>query len=258
MKNFSLLYFLIFISALLAGYMISTQFSDQGFEAASAMGRIFTDNSANPMRSMENGQRSILLLGTSALNNAHPRLESAWLVSYFPSDTIIRLLPIFPSGKQVFSDLESALSQSFSLQESKRTFTLGQEFISVLEEHNYWWSGYIIFDEHALLRMADAMGGIDLQGSALSGEMLLAQYHAALSRPMEAYQVNMSLLRSTCRTVAQASGRDSLSQLASLYPDHLATDLDLNQLQAEWQSLYFANQDLTCRFPLQDISFQIH
>jgi hypothetical protein len=256
MKYFTLFYFIIFIIALLIGYTISTQFAPQGLDSLSpSLGITFT--SGDFMKTMANGQRSILLIGTSDMNATHPRLVSAWLVTYFPSDTIVRLLSIIPSSKQGVSDLESQLSQSFSIEKNKGTFTLGQEFISVLEEHNYWWSGYIIYDEQALVKTIDAMGGIFLQGKTMLGEQVLVEYHTALSHPTKAYQINMSVLQSACRRISALSGNLNLSQLVALYPDHFSTDLDLSQIQADWKGLSNSKQVPTCRFPMQEISLQI-
>jgi anionic cell wall polymer biosynthesis LytR-Cps2A-Psr (LCP) family protein len=257
MKHFSLLYFIIFICTLLVGYSISNQFALQGPNSAAPSPRIITISGEHTIKTMPNGQRSILLIGTSNMHSTNPSLESAWLVTYFPSDTLVRLLPIHPSGKQVVSDFESLLSQSFSIEKINGTFTLGQEFITVLEKHNYWWSGYIIFDDQALLKIVDAVDGIDMQGQILMGEQFLAEYHNTLNLPLEAYELSVSVLQSTCRKISALSGYNNLSQLASLIPDHLSTDMDLSQILADWQSLSDSNQSPTCRFPLQDVSLQV-
>ncbi|GEM_PF-1498384 len=257
MKPFTLFYFIVFVCALLVGYTISTQFTLQGPDSPSVSEHLITISNDKTMKSMANGQRSILLIGVSDLNVPHPRLESAWLVSYFPFDSAVHLLPIVPSGKQVISDFENLLSQSFIINQTNGAFSLGQEFITILEKNNYWWSGYLIFDEHAMVKTVEAIGGIAYQGKILAGEQVLAEYHRALGQPLEAYKFNLSILQSTCRIFSTLSAHQELSELAMLYPNHLLTDLDLSLLQSDWQSLFTSDQLLGCSFPLSNISRQI-
>jgi len=133
MKNFNLLYFIIFILALITGYLISTQFTYQDLDSPSASLQVLSAHAQNSIKTMDNGQRSILLVGASAIQTQDAHLESLWMLTYLPSDTIIRLLPIFPDGKQTISDLAKRLDQSFQLVRDKGTFTLGQEFTAALE-----------------------------------------------------------------------------------------------------------------------------
>lgn len=257
MKNFNLLYFIIFILALITGYLISTQFTYQGLDLHSSSLQILTAHAQNPIKTMDNGQRSILLVGTSAIQARDVQLESVWMLTYLPSDTIFRLLPIFPAGKRTISDFENQLDQSFQLVKSKGTFILGQEFIAALEGNNYWWSGYIVFDNLALEKMIDFVGGIEFKGKILLGEQVLQQLPEAVNDPFGAYYSQMSVLRSTCRKVSQDTQDRGLTQLGSLLPDHVLTDLDFNQLQREWQSLYTDMQKPVCSFPMLDTSLNI-
>jgi hypothetical protein len=257
MKNFNLLYFIIFILALITGYLISTQFTFQDLDSNSSTLQILTAHAQNPIKTMDNGQRSILLVGTSAIQAQDAHLESIWMLTYLPSDTIIRLLPIFPSGKQAISDFDNRLDQSFQLVNGKGTFTLGQEFIAALESKNYWWSGYIVFDDMALGKMIDLVGGIEFMGKTLSGEQVLQALPEVVNDPFDAYYSQMSILRSTCWKVSQYYQRRDPAQLGSLIPKHVLTDLNLDQLQGEWQSLYTEQQAPVCSFPMLDMSFSI-
>lgn len=257
MKNFNLLYFIIFILALITGYLISTQFTFQDLDSQSPSLQILSAHAQNSIQTMDNGQLSILLVGSSAIQAQDVHLESIWLLTYLPSDTIIRLLPIFPSGRQAISDFDKRLEQSFQVEKSRGTFTLGQEFITALEAKNYWWSGYIVFDDMALGKMIDLVGGIELKGKILSGEQVLQELPEAVNEPDEAYISQMSILRSICRKISPYAQRHDLTQLGALIPKHVLTDLDLGQLQGEWQSLYSERQAPVCSFPMLDTARSI-
>jgi len=206
------------------------------------------------IETMNNGQRSILLISARSINTPNPHLESIWLATYFSTDTTIRLLPIYPAGNQPISDFEEKLAHSFNFDKIHGVPVLNQDFLLVLENHNYWWSGYILFDEVALTSILNLVGGIDLNGRTLAGEQALKEFPEVLDNPQDAYSSQIAILQTACHKFQEITPQSDLPQLISLLPKHILTDLEPSQLQAEIQSLYANERKPTCRFPTLEIS----
>jgi hypothetical protein len=256
MKNHSLLYFLIFICSLVLGYSVSTRFYQTTLDILPSSVRAFATGRQNTIETMINGQRSILLISTTSINTPNPHLESIWLATYFSTDTTIRLLPIFPAGNQPISDFEKQLDYSFKLDKPSGTLVLNKEFINVLKNDNYWWSGYIVFDEVALTNIFNLIGGIELNGRTLTGDQIVKEFPKVLDNPQGAFSSQIAMLQSTCSNFQKIT--PDMPQLSSLLPNHIITDLDSNQLQTEMQSLFASGRKPTCRFPTLEISQVVH
>jgi hypothetical protein len=99
---------------------------------------------------MKNGQRIFLLVGVNSLDPRTAQLKSLWLATYMPSDPSIRLLPILPSKEGINNYIEHPLGRAFELNGANGRVILDNGFINYLKENNYWWSGYIVFDETIL------------------------------------------------------------------------------------------------------------
>jgi hypothetical protein len=216
--------------------------------------RLVATGSQNSIETMNNGQRSILLINATSLNKPNPHLESIWLATYFTTDTTIQLLPIFPAGTQPISDFEEQLDHSFNLDKQNGALILDQDFINVLKNSNYWWSGYIVFDEVAMTKIFNLIGGIDLNGRTLTGEQVVEEFSMLLDNPQEAYSSRIALLQSACHKFQEITPDPDMPQLISLLPNHFITDLDSSQLQTEMQSLYSTTRKPTCKFPTLEIS----
>ncbi|MFZ0532493.1 MAG: hypothetical protein WAM09_04885 [Anaerolineales bacterium] len=254
MKNHSLLNFLIFTCFLVIGYSVSTGFYQSDYGILASTMREVTSGSQNSIETMNNGQRSILLISASSISTSNPHLESIWLVTYFSSDTAIQLLPIFPTGKKAISDFEQQLDHSFDLNKKNGNLVLDQDFITVLEKNNYWWSGYFIFDEISLAKLFNPLGDIVLNGKTLSGEQALKEIPEVLENHQEAYSSQIAILQSVCHKYMEIHPDPDISQFISFLPNHILTDLDTNQLQTELETLYSNERHPTCRFPTLEIS----
>ena len=254
MKNHSLLYFLIFICSLVLGYSVSTRFYGPYYQLLPTSMHWAMTESKNSIQTMNNGQRSILLISTSSINTPNPHLESIWLATYFSSEPTVRLLPILPAGNQPNLEFEQQLARSFDLDHTNGLPALNQDFINILSDHNYWWSGYLIFDEVALSRIINLLGGIDLNGTHLTGEQAVQELLAVLDNPQQAYATQPAILQSACHKFEEITSAPDMPALRSLLPKHFLTDLDTSQLQTEMQSFYASQQKPTCRFPTLEIS----
>ncbi len=254
MKNHSLLNFLVFTCFLVFGYSVSSRFYQPDYGILHNTSRPVTTGSQYPIETLNNGQRSFLLIGTTALATSNPHLESIWLATYFSSDTTIRLLPIFPSGDNSPSVFEKQLNLSFGLNKKTGKLALDQDFTKLLENNNYWWSGYFIFDEVALTKIINLLGGIERNGNTLTGEQSVKEFPEVLEYPQDALSSQIAILQSVCRKFSGSSANLDMSQIVSLFPNHIFTSLDSNQLQTEMETLYSSSNYLTCRFPTLEIS----
>jgi len=254
MKNHSLLYFSIFIGSLVLGYSISTRFYPANLDILPGTVRLIAQGSQTYIDSLDNGQRSILLISATSLQTPRPHLENIWLATYLASDTTIRLLPVYPTGKQSLADFEDQLDSSFNFVHANGVQVLAQDFVEVLKTDNYWWSGYVVFDEVAFSRLINDIGGIEVNGRPLTGEQAVIGLAKLSNNPQRGFSSQVAVMQSVCHKFQEIFRFLDLSQLVRLLPNHIYTDLDSYQLQIEMQSLFSNERKPTCRFPTLEMS----
>ena len=254
MKNHSLLNFLVFTCFLVVGYSVSTRFYQPEYGIFPSTLRLVTTSGQNSIATMNNGQRSILLISSTSIDTINPHLESIWLATYFPSDTTVRLLPIYPAGDTPVTDFEKQLNHSFGLNKKDATVQLDPDFIKLMEDKNYWWSGFFIFDKVALTQILNFLGGVELNGEKLSAEQALSEIPMVLDNPHQAFSSQLAILQSACHKLIRTNQVPDISHAISLLPGHIYTSLDIDQLQAELNNLYTSQHYLSCRFPTLEIT----
>ncbi|NJD58388.1 MAG: hypothetical protein C3F13_06680 [Anaerolineales bacterium] len=235
MKNHSLLNFSVFICALVIGFSFSTHFYRPGFIDLAMVKSVAAQEDQPSIPTLNNGQRSYLVIIASAMGRSNSQLESIWLASYLPTEPDIRLLPIYPSDSEVTTDFGQQLVNTFKLSKQNGNVLLSQDFLDLLEEHNYWWSGYVVLDEQALQNIST-----------------LAQ---------EAYGKDIQegiILRAACQRLVLNSGEDGLTQLVSLIPQKAITDLDPQLLEQELEDLLSNKQPIHCSLPVAEVNETIH
>ncbi len=254
MKNHTALTFLIFICSLMIGYTFSNRFYHSGESFISGLMRLVAHDDDSSIRTLSNGQRSILLITTSSISSSPSKLEAVWMATYLAGDSSIRWLPIFPSGNQSLSVFERQLSEAFALETINGKITLGGDFVKVLEENNYWWSGYIILDEQTMKQSVAQLGRIELGEQTFSAKQITDRLLTDPENPHIAYTAQTAVLQSACGKVSQIVNQPTSPQNLPNFPRNLITDLDIRQLQAEFYSMITNDQQLSCRFPLLEIS----
>lgn len=250
MKNHSLLNFVIFTCFLVVGYTISTRFYPVDARAISGSLDTVTSENQDSIAALDNGQRSFLLISASSLNTSNQQLDGIWLATYFATDPTIHLLPIFPTGKQQLSGFEAQLQSTFAMDKENGTLVPAAAFTDLLENNNYWWSGYLVFDEVALSRVLDFVGYIEVNEKILSGTLAYSQL---IGSPRDAYPLQVAILQSACRKLSGFDPGPDASQIISSLPGHIFTDLDTYQLQMELETLYSGERTPTCTFPTLDV-----
>jgi hypothetical protein len=254
MKSQTVLNFTIFICLLVVGYTVSSRFYQSSDLLTSGSANMALGSDSAGFLTLNNGQHSILLAGVDSLNNLKPELNSLWMVSYLPVDATLRLLPIYPTGKVNSSDFETRLVHSFGLAQENGQLVLGEDFVRFLDESNYWWSGYIIYDQVAQESMIDLLGGIELNGEIISGSQMVHKLSTLVEDPQAAYLAQVAGLQAACSKLPDLVKNLNWRQLRSTSPAHVATDLDLQGSIAEWLSSSPNQQGSNCVFPSLEIA----
>jgi len=253
MKSHSWLNFLVFTCFLVIGYSFSARFYAHGTSILPETPRVLAGNET-AIDSMPNGQRSLLLISTSSINTPASQLESIWLASYIPSESTLRIMPVYPSSNDRAAQLEDQLRSTFKLTRSNGTLIPDQAFMETLQANNYWWSGYFVFDAQAFYSFI----GQAMQTSTQGNHLLSAQENGdnldILGKTTAGSSVQLGVLQSACQKFFKTGQGVSLSQMLSLLTGHYLTDLQPELVQQEWDRLYSGEQNPTCRFPTLEIS----
>ena len=197
-----------------------------------------------PLSPPTTGQRNLLAIGIDDSSSPAPRLESVWLVSYFPGQSTFTLVPIYPDIlEKNSSDLE-ALIKNFSLDENG---TPNQAFFDLLGRET-WWNNYFVIDEVGWAAIQDFLGGGIPNGQLLDdsgapGFLPLWDNRFASVRDQTA------LLQAACLRAATLRQEDAIQGLSLLAP-HLRSDLDLTQTPQDWSAEPGSRLGLRCEFPL--------
>ena len=254
MKKRTFLSLIIFTCFLAFGYSVSARFNHSNNGNLSNPISSTTNANSNTILSMNNGQRSLLLIGVDTLNTSKSDLASLWLVTYLPPDSTFHMLPIFPSGKDSLSDFERQLSRSFSLDRKNGDVVLSQKFTHLLELNNYWWGGYFIIDQVAMTEIIHLLASDVSKKDSIAGNQKIEQLPDVMDDPQKAFSTQLDIIQTACHQLVGSNHNPDWSQVIALVPDHLLTNLDLNLFLMEWNALSSLDQNPNCRFPTLEIS----
>ena len=242
MKNSSSTNFLLFTGFLVIGYLISYYFYPSGnFGYARAASETLT-GSYTPIQVMKNSQRIFLLVGVDSLDPSTAQLKSLWLATYMPSDPSIRLLPVLSSREGINNAIEHPLNRAFELNGVNGRVILDNGFINYLKENNYWWSGYIVFDETILQNTYKSLND---QG-ATSKVLPMAQKSPA---NLNEISTQVLILQAACQKLSDRLIDPNWSEIETLIPAHILTDLDIQQFSSEWENTLASGRGINCVFP---------
>jgi hypothetical protein len=254
MKTHTVLDLLVFTCFLVIGYTFNLRYYQPAQASTSGARLMVTFENQASMASLPNGQRSILLLEVNSLTAPHPKLDGIWLATYLKGETRVQLLPIFPSSRQPVPDLEAQMAQTFKITRQSGTLKPDQAFLDLLIDHNYWWSGYIVYDEAALARLLDLTSGMKEESDSLMAENAAQGKTEGQVEPHQTYSSQIKAMQLACRKLVDYHQDFNLAQLETLMPAHLLTDLDTSQVQAEYEALEASSIVPACHFPTLDIS----
>jgi hypothetical protein len=194
-----------------------------------------------------NGQRNLLVIGVDRLDHPSPRLESAWLVVYFPGRTPITFLPLYPQAAGEARRGIASLDKSFELTE---TGLPGESFFEQLSREQILWNHVLVLDELGLVGLLDYLGGVQLHGQFVDGKSALEETPRAWQDQEGAVAGQNRLLQAACLQAGSRFRPKDALQFLQLVGDHLRSDVDLSELIQDWFSQVEGEPVLRCEFPL--------
>ena len=198
---------------------------------------------------LPDGERMLLLVGVDSLDTMQPNIQGMWLLTYYLKDHPIQLMPIYPSGSEQDAELDDQILRTFSLEEEHGETSLNPEFMRMLADHNYWFSGYMLIDQEAQAQMIDGLGGLPGTQGTLGGEQILAALPSSLLKPAEAVNHQAMLLGQVCLALSRRTDQAGLSSTLALIPEHIQTNLDPSTLSAEFEAILSNPAVISCEFP---------
>ncbi|GEM_PF-3402002 len=161
-------------------------------------------------------QSNILLVHVDRLDSNSPALVSLWMIfSYQAEPASLNFLPVFPTGKDVDSDLAG----SFSISNER---SISSAFLQQLEkEYQIQWHHVILLDNE----------GIEYWSKYLTDASF---YQLAGSKSDVLLQPEKDLIGKFCADIRE-NGSQILAGLPwnQIIPDHMSTDLPFDAVFAE-------------------------
>jgi hypothetical protein len=216
-----------------------------------ARGPLATWQANSPLSTPSNGQTNLLVIGVDRLRSRQPRLESIWLVGYFPDSPHLTLIPVFPPPPNGDPAYLQSLGESFRVSENG---VPGQETLRTLQEDHIWWNSYVIIDNIAMIEVIDFLGGIQVNDRRIKGALAISSFPLPEEDASASLDGQTDLLQRICRQTNLLPPSADLRKILSLIPDHIQTDADIFQAMREWRTLNNGRGNLVCEFPLQKAS----
>ena len=217
-KIILLLSLLIFFGCLVAGISLANQIPGLDTEDA---------NGASIQRTRSPYQHNILIVHVDNLQNPTPQLISMWgLIIYFPEPKII-LQPLYPLNREA----NQTLGQQFTLTVNKN---IHPKFINaVIQSTQIDWNNFILLDHNAF--------------STFSTTILEKNDLVGLDPQATILQVEYQHYFHACQTFA-SKGKDVFDPIdwQSMIPDHMRTNLALDDVLVNWQKLMNNEQPIRC------------
>lgn len=217
-KIILLLSLLIFLGCLVAGISLAKQIPGLDVEEA---------NGTAIQRTRSPYQHNILIVHVDNLQNPTPQLISMWgLIIYFPEPKII-LQPLYPLNREA----NQTLGQQFALTQSKN---IHPKFVNaVAQSTQIDWNNFILLDHDAF--------------STITTTILKDTELITLDPQATVLQVEYQHYFQACQTFAN-KGKDVFQSInwQSLIPDHLRTNLAMDDVLVNWQKLTTNEQPIRC------------
>lgn len=190
-------------------------------------------------------QRNILLIGVDRLSAQKPKIESAWLIMYFPGIPEFTLVPVFPDIDAEAATGTPAMPEGFYLEGSGEPAGLFMERLS----GRVPWSNYLVIDESGLAAWLDQLGGVTVGGEQKSGAAVLAAYHT-LKDPAQAIIFQTAVLQALCEHASTGIEAKQVRSMLEAAKPGMATDMDLvREIETRLEEMGDF-RTVRCQFPL--------
>jgi hypothetical protein len=195
------------------------------------------------------GQRSLLVIGVTEVNNPAAKLQSVWHIGYFPDSPNLVLIPIFPDPSARSKVQNQKLADVFQLNARGEPI---RGFWNELEARNWWWSGYILVDPAGAARIINYLGTIDLGNGPTKGAAAVNRIVPWDENPEKALQQQYELFEGVCVLFSQVKSVTTLDPLSNLIGKHMLTDFLDEQILDDWNQMLTYGKSFRCKFPLQE------
>ncbi|WP_152031804.1 hypothetical protein [Longilinea arvoryzae] len=165
-------------------------------------------------------QYNFLIVHVDQLDSDHPALISVWVAfTYLADPASISFLPIYPTNRNGEMDLAA----HFSLSKEK---TISTAFLEQLQkEYNLQWSHVVMIDQKGASYWTRFLTGAEFSQT-------LDSDNQTLLKP------EIDLLGSLCSALRErGSGVLTGLEWNQVIPDHLRTDISLDQVIGEWDRI---------------------
>jgi hypothetical protein len=239
----------VFSFFLIAGFSIGTQRSEfQNFfdllQARYHQGEMIP--------SLNNGQRSLLIISTPDITVENPELESIWLLTYIPGNSPITFLPIYPSPVRTNTPKDDCLTNAFKVRKLGAKYLLDPEFINLLKERKIWWSGYILLDHNTTRQIIDILSEI-VENEISSSEFQISEYFPPIKQqPYQLLAYQTEIMQDVCWYISKMSLTDH-SIIFDAMKGHLFSNLNDIAIENEWYTYQQNSTLMGCDFPFLNL-----
>lgn len=196
------------------------------------------------------GQQNYLVIGVERFDTNSPVVTGIWMILYHPDFPKISLIPLFPQASNTPLDLILDVSSEFTLDEQGLPT---EALFDKLTEANYWWSGYVLMDQFAMIAITDSAGGVDLGNGTISGAIAIGNIPVASNDPDGALIAQATLLSDLCTLILKHDPLINADELMSLFPRHIRSDSTPLELKSIWQEIISGDAQFSCAFPTIDV-----
>ncbi len=195
-----------------------------------------------------NGQKNILVIGVDEFSSTNPNLFGIWMLIYFPENpSNLTFVPIIPGLKEQSQQTDLNLMESFKL--TPDGFPTDY-FFDRLHENQIWWHGYVLLDSTAIQEIFNFFYQTDQPQRKNPTNILFDQQTLWTSQSQDKDN-QKDLLGTLCELATSSPAYADIKHLSYLIPNHIRTNLNVNQTIQDWQRLFALQTDIRCEFPLK-------
>jgi hypothetical protein len=124
----------------------------------------------------------------------------------------------------------------------------------MLEQNNYWWSGYFVIDHVAMTEIINLLASDETDKDSTTTNLIFQDLPDVMDDPQVAFSTQLDIIQTACHHLVGSGKNTDWSDITALVPDHLLTNLDLHLFLMEWKALSSLDKNPNCRFPTLEIS----
>jgi hypothetical protein len=184
------------------------------------------DRAIEPITDAGSGEtnQTILVLGVDDLSAASPRLVAVWHAT-FSAENRDLLLYGEPVDRQVCNGQAATLQELFQWDPESG---LRPEFLAAFGSSSP--GAYVVADEQAFTRLIDELEGLELDGTQLNGDQVIAVLRTLYGNPLGALTTQEQFLIALGQRAAEIESSVNLNSLTDLIPTHAFSSVPPQEL----------------------------